>query len=154
MKQQWINCFLLNGSFPTLLQSYRSLNHRCEVPPQHKSQHYIPSGHCRALVRNLFSRMRTHPRFQTRSPHVVRIATALSKVMAKWISTTGTQVPQTNSNANHVVGVSAGPVLLLVTTGIVYIAQQCVQARDEAGKYTFWDNQIGNDWRQCILVLL
>jgi hypothetical protein len=84
----------------------------------------------------------------------VRIATALSKVMAKWISTTGTQVPQTNSNANHVVEVSAGPVLLLVTTGIVYIARQWVQARDEAGKYTFWGNQTGNDWRQCILVPL
>lgn len=98
--------------------------------------------------------MRTLPRLQTRSPHVVRIATALSKVMTKWISTTGTQVPQINSNVNHVAEVSAGPVLLLVTTGIVYIARQWVQARDEAGKYTFWDNQIGNDWRQCIMVLL
>lgn len=98
--------------------------------------------------------MRTLPRLQTRSPHVVRIATALSKVMTKWISTTGTQVPQTNSNVNHVAEVSAGPVLLLVTTGIVYIARQWVQARDEAGKYMFWDNQIGNDWRQCIMVLL
>ena len=74
----------------------------------------------------------------------MRIATAPSKVMTKWISTTGTQVPQTNSHANHVVEVSAGPVLLLVTTGIVYIARQWVQARDEAGKSAFWDNQIGN----------
>lgn len=74
----------------------------------------------------------------------MRIATALSKVMTKWISTTGTQVPQTDSHANHVVEVSAGPVLLLVTTGIVYIARQWVQARDEAGKSAFWDNQIGN----------
>jgi hypothetical protein len=89
--------------------------------------------------------MRTYPRFQTRSSHVVRIATALSKVMIKWISTTGTQVPRTNSHANYVVEVSAGPVLLLVTTGIVYIARQWVQARDEAGKSAFWDNQIGND---------
>lgn len=75
----------------------------------------------------------------------MRIATALSKVMTKWISTTGTQVPQTNSHANHVVEVSAGPVLLLVTTGIVYIARQWVQACDEAGKSAFWDSQIGND---------
>ena len=74
----------------------------------------------------------------------MRIATALSKVMTKWISTTGTQVPQTNSHANHVVEVSAGPVLLSVTTGIVYIARQWVQTRDEAGKSAFWDNQIGN----------
>ena len=75
----------------------------------------------------------------------MRIATAFFKVMTKWISTTGTQVPQTNSHANHVVEVSAGPVLLLVTTGIVYIARQWVEARDEAGKSSFWDNQIGND---------